>query len=259
MSATATATAAPRRRSPLRAMTRTELRLMLREPIIFFWCIAFPALVLIILGAIRSDRRPSAHYGGASLVSVYVPILVSFAIGMVALNALPPQLSAYRERGVLRRLRTTPVGALRLVAAQLAVFLLIALCSTLLLLAIGRLAFGVGLPDRWALYLVELALTIAAMLALGVLIASLAPSSRVANACGALVFFPMMFFAGLWLPREAMGTVLRHISDFTPLGAGVGAMQDAARGAALAPSHLIVIVVYAVVCVGLAIQSFRWE
>ena len=84
MSATATATAAPRRRSPLRAMTRTELRLMLREPIIFFWCIAFPALVLIILGAIRSDRRPSAHYGGASLVSVYVPILVSFAIGMVA-------------------------------------------------------------------------------------------------------------------------------------------------------------------------------
>jgi ABC-2 type transport system permease protein len=255
----ATATPAPRRPSALRAMSRTELRLMLREPVMFFWCIGFPSLVLIVLGAIRSDRRPSSHYGGASLVSVYVPILVSFAIAMVALNALPPQLSGYRERGVLRRLRTTPVGALRLVVAQLAVHLLIALCSTLLLLGIGRVAFGVGLPHAWALYILELALTIAAMLSLGVLIASLAPNSRVANACGAIVFFPMMFFAGLWLPREAMGTVLRHISDFTPLGAGVGAMQDAARGAALAPSHLVVVVVYAVACVGLAIQSFRWE
>jgi ABC-2 type transport system permease protein len=240
-------------------MTLTELRLILREPIMFFWCIGFPSLVLIILGAIRSDRRPSAHYGGASLVSVYVPILVAFAIAMVALNALPPQLSGYRDRGILRRLRTTPVGALRLVVAQLAVYLLMAACSTVLLLAIGRLAFGVGLPNRWALYLLELALTITAMLALGVLIASLASNSRVANACGAIVFFPTMFFAGLWVPREAMGTVLRHISDFTPLGAGVGAMQGATRGAALAPSHLIVLLVYTVACVGLAIQSFRWE
>jgi ABC-2 type transport system permease protein len=258
MSAT-TFTAVPRRPSALGAMTRSEFRLMLREPITFFWGIGFPALVLIVLGAIPSDRHPSAHYGGASLVSVYVPILVSFAIAMVALNALPPQLSGYRERGILRRLRTTPVGALRLVAAQLAVYVLMAACSTLLLLAIGRVAFGVGLPDRWALYLLELALTIAAMVGLGVLIASLASSSRVANACGAIVFLPMMFFAGLWVPRESMGTLLRHISDFTPLGAGVGAMQDATRGGALAPSHLIVLVVYAVACVGLAIQSFRWE
>ena len=258
MSAT-TFTAPARRRSALGATTRTELRLMLRETITIFWGIGFPALVLIVLGVIPSDRRPSAHYGGASLVSVYVPILVSFAIAMVALNGLPPQLSGYRERGILRRLRTTPVGALRLIVAQLAVYLLIAVCSTLLLLAIGRFAFGVGLPHRWPLYLLELALTIVAMLALGVLIASLASGSRVANACGAIVFFPMMFFAGLWLPREAMGTVLRHISDFTPLGAGVGAMQDATRGAALAPSHLIVLLIYAVACVGLAIQSFRWE
>jgi len=255
----ATVTAVPRRRSALEAMTRTELRLMLRDPIMFFWGIAFPAVILIVMGVIPSDRRPSAHYGGASLVSVYVPILVSFAIGMVALNALPPLLSGYRERGILRRLQTTPVGALRLVAAQLLLYLAMALTTTLLLLAIGRIAFGVGLPNRWPLYLLELLLTITAMLALGVLIASLASSSRVANAVGAIVFYPMMFFAGLWLPRESMGTVLRHISDFTPLGAGVGAMQDATRGAALAPVHLIVVLVYAVVCAGLAIQSFRWE
>jgi ABC-2 type transport system permease protein len=254
-----TVTAPPRGRSALAAMTRTELRLLLREPVVFFWGVGFPALVLIVLGAIPSDRRPSAHYGGASLVSVYVPILVAFTMAMVALNGLPPQLAGYRERGILRRLQTTPVGALRLVAAQLFLYLAMALSTSLLLLAIGRFAFGVGLPNRWPLYLLELALTITAMLALGVLIASLASGSRVANACGAIVFFPMMFFAGLWVPREAMGTVLRQISDFTPLGAGVGAMQDAARGAALAPAHLIVVVVYAVVGVGLAIQSFRWE
>lgn len=70
---------------------------------------------------------------------------------MVALNGLPPLLSGYRERGILRRLRTTPVGALRLVAAQLAVYLVMAVCSTLLLLVIGRAVFGVGLPNQWLL------------------------------------------------------------------------------------------------------------
>jgi ABC-2 type transport system permease protein len=247
------------RRSAFAAVFSTELRLLLREPVALFWGLCFPLVVLVAIGAVPSDRRPSVHYAGASVVGVYVPILVAFGLAMIALNALPPSLAAYREQGILRRLRSTPVGATRIVAAQLGVHLGLVLSSAALTMLVGRVAFGVGLPQTWLLYAATLAVTAVALLSIGILIASVAPTTRVANACGAIAFFPMMFFAGLWVPREQMGSVLRGISDFTPLGAGVGALQDAARGAAFHPLHVVVLAAYAVICAVSAVQSFRWE
>ena len=75
-------------------------------------------------------------------------------------------------------------------------------------------------------------LTAAAMLALGLLVASLARNGRSAGAVGTMLFLPLMFFAGLWIPQAAMPAGLRHVGDDTPLGAAVPALQDsmAARG-----------------------------
>jgi ABC-2 type transport system permease protein len=253
------APAAARRRSAFVAILSSEFRLLLREPLPLFWGLLFPVVILVAIGAVPSDRRPSVHYAGASVVSVYVPILVAFGLGMVALNALPPTLAAYREQGILRRLASTPVGPARIVGAQLGVHLGLVLSSAAVTMLVGRVAFGVGLPETWLLYVVIFGLTAVALLSIGTLIASVAPTTRVANASGAIMFFPMMFFAGLWVPREQMGTVLREISNFTPLGAGVGALQDAARGASFHPVYMVVVAAYAVICGGAAVQSFRWE
>ena len=87
----------------------------------------------------------------------------------------------------------------------------------------------------------------------------MAPSGRGANAIGALLFFPMMFFAGLWLPRAAMPPVLRDISDFTPLGAAVQALQDSAQGHWPHPLDLAVMACYALVFGVAAARLFRWE
>jgi ABC-2 type transport system permease protein len=251
--------AAGQRRSAFGAILSTELRLLLREPVALFWGLCFPVVILVAIGVVPADRRPSVHYAGASLVSVYVPILIAFGVAMIALNALPPTLAAYREQGILRRLASTPVGATRIVAAQLGVHLGLALASAGLTMLVGKVAFGVGLPETWLLYVATFGLTAVALLSIGILIASVAPTTRAANACGAIFFFPMMFFAGLWVPREAMGTVLREISNFTPLGAGVGGLQDAVEGAAFHPLHVIVLAAYAVICGWAAVQSFRWE
>jgi ABC-2 type transport system permease protein len=99
----------------------------------------------------------------------------------------------------------------------------------------------------------------AALLGLGLLLAALAPSSRAASAISTLLFFPMMFFAGLWAPREAMSPLLRDVSDATPLGAAVGALQSATEGAWPSALHLLVLAVWAAVCAGLATRLFRWQ
>jgi ABC-2 type transport system permease protein len=98
-----------------------------------------------------------------------------------------------------------------------------------------------------------------AMFAVGLLVASLAPSGKSAGAIGTLVFFPIVFFAGLWIPRDSMNDVLRTISDLTPLGAGVQSLQDAAAGHW---PHLLPVAVmlgWTVVAGGLAARYFRWE
>ena len=80
-----------------------------------------------------------------------------------------------------------------------------------------------------------------------------------AGAIGTVLFFPFVFFAGLWIPRDSMTDALRTISDFTPLGAGVQALQDATTGQWPQPLHLAVMLGWTIAAGGLAARYFRWE
>lgn len=238
-------------------LVHIEWKLFLREPMSVFWGVAFPVILLVVLG-LASDG-PDVDLDGLSLVGAYVPILLGFTMATLAISALPSVLATYREKGILRRLRATPVSPSRLLAAHLVLSLAVMVASAVLVLAVARLAFDVGLPDQPVGFLLAYALTAAAMLGLGLVIAAAAPSGRTATAAGAILFFPMMFFAGLWVPREVMGGALRTISDVTPLGAGIGALQDAAQGDFPRLLHLAVLAAWAILAVAAARRLFRWE
>jgi ABC-2 type transport system permease protein len=90
-------------------------------------------------------------------------------------------------------------------------------------------------------------------------VAAVAPSGKAASGIGSILFFPMMFLAGLYFPREVMPDILRRVSDFTPLGAGVQALQDAATGAWPQPLHLAVLAAIAIAASLFAAKLFRWE
>jgi len=242
-----------------RALAKTELKLFLREPVGVFWTLAFPLAILIVMGSIHGARVADKDLGGVSVIATYVPILCCFALGMLTLNALPPVLAGYRERGVLRRLATTPVGAERVLGAQLAVYGSVAAIVVILVVAVARIAFSVGLPAEPLAFALVLVLTAAALFGLGLTIASAARTTRAANAVGAMSFFPLMFFAGLWIPRETMSPALRHISDGTPIGAAVASLRDASAGSWPTALHLGVLVAWAVVFGVAAIRLFRWE
>jgi ABC-2 type transport system permease protein len=246
------------RRTPTATLARTEAKLFLREPIALFWGVAFPLVLLIVMGATGSDKA-SSQYGGLRFIDVYVPVLMVFVLTIVAVNALPAVLASYRDKGYLRRLATTPVGPRRLLGVQLGLNLAVCTAAMVLIVLVARIAFDVRLPQDVAGWVVALALTAVAMLGLGGLVAAVSPSQRLAGLIGSLLFFPMMFFAGLWGPRTQMGPGLRHVSDFTPLGASVGAIQDAVAGHWPHWSHLGVLAVYAIVFPLVATRLFRWD
>lgn len=245
--------------STLSRLTVTETKLFFREPIGVFFTLVFPPLLLVILGSVPAFREVDEALGGLRVVDLYAPIIVGMAIAMFALSGLPQVIATYRERGILRRMRTTPVRPSKLLGAQMLMCTLMSVLVMIVLQAVSRVAFDVALPRQVVAYLLAYVLVAASMMAIGLLVASLAPSGKGAGAIGSLLFFPVLFFGGLWAPRETMPEVLRRISDFTPLGAGVQSLQDATTGHWPQLVHVAVMLGWTVVAGGLAARYFRWE
>jgi len=243
----------------LTRLTLTEAKLFWRDPTGWFFALAFPPLLLVILGSVPTFREPDAELGGLRVIDLYVPILVGFVLAMLAISVLPNYLASYREKGILRRLSVTPVQPSRLLQAQLAMGLAMALGAVTLVIGLGAVVFDTALPEQFLGFLVAFVLAAAALYAVGLLIAAVAPTGKAAAGIGTVLWFPIMFFAGLWVPRAAMPDIVNRIGDFTPLGAGVQAMQDAWNGAWPDPLHLAVMAAFAIGASLGAARLFRWE
>ncbi|GHH80689.1 transport permease protein [Streptomyces sulfonofaciens] len=257
--ATVTDPAAPRGARPWRAVLRTEARLFGREPAGIFWILGFPTLLLVVLGCIPSFRDPDPGLGGIRLVDAYVPVSVLLSMIVSGLQSMPPVVTGYRERGILRRMSTTPVRPGALLGTQMGLHGAAAVVSTCLSLAVGRLAFDVALPRQAFGYALALLLAVLAALALGALVSALSRTSKIAGAIGSVVFFPMMFCAGVWLPVRAMPGTLARVVELTPFGAAAQALDQAASGDWPSWAHLGVLAVWAVVLSTAAARWFRWE
>ena len=237
-------------------LIRMELTLYRRDFAAVFFGVILSPLILVILGCVPAFREHDPDLGGQTVIGLYVPIMLGMAIAMIALSTLPAQLATYRERGILRRLSTTPVRPLDLLAAQAAVQMTILVLASALVVLIGWLAFGVALPRNPLGFLAAFLLAIVALFGVGLMLAS-AGSAKVAAALGSAVFFPMMFLAGLWVPRAVMPSALRSVSDFSPLGAAVQSLQDASAGHWPRPLHLVVLALWAVAAWLGATRLFR--
>ncbi|GAA5051774.1 ABC transporter permease [Streptomyces similanensis] len=241
------------------AVLRTEIRLFGREPGAIFWILLFPTLLLVILGSIPSFRQSDDSLGGLRLVDTYVPVAVLLGLILGGLQGMPQVLTGYRERGILRRMSTTPVRPLTLLTAHMVVFAGAALASAVLALLVGRLAFGVRLPEQPFGYALALLLAVLVALALGSVISAVSRTTKIAGAVGSAVLFPMMFCAGLWVPVQAMPHVLARIVGYTPFGAAAQALNQAAGGHWPGWTHLGVLALWSVLLTAGAARWFRWE
>jgi ABC-2 type transport system permease protein len=260
MSAITITSARPARQPhPLIRLTITEAKLFIRERIGLVWGLGLPLVLLVVFGSIGSFQQPSASFGGRPLMYLYVPIVILMGAALICLLASTGALTSYRERGVLRRIGTTPAGATRLLAAQLIVNLAVVLIMTAVIVVVARLEYSVPLPTQFGGFIVTVLLATAALMGIALCIASVAKTTRIAQGLGALCFYPMMFFSGLWLPIPDMSPVLQHISHATPLGAAVTAMSDTLGGTFPPLLYLGILAGWAVGAGLLARRLFRWE
>lgn len=241
-------------------MTATEAKLFSRDKMGLFWGLAFPSVLLLVLGfAFPGGTEPSEDLGGYRLVDLYAPIILFLALATVAFATLPPLLAGYREMGLLRRLSTTPVGPRTLVGAQLALQVAVAFLAGLIGLMVARFVFDIPMPENMVGFVLSFLLAAVSMLAVGLCIGSVASSASTGQGIGMAVYFPMLFFAGVYFPRDVMPDGLRMVSDLTPAGASVQAFSDTWLGMAPSASSLLVMAAYAIGFGLVATVFFRWE
>jgi ABC-2 type transport system permease protein len=236
-----------------------EARLVWRTPRAPLFGVVLPALLVVIFGELPKDQVHHASLGGLTRFNVEVPVLIAFVIAAMALYSLPIPLASYREQGILRRLSITPARPSWVLAAQVAVNLAFALAGLLIVLAVGVTAFGESAPKSLDGFVLAVAASLAALFAIGLAIAALARTAGGAQAVGAALYLPLMFFAGLWLPRQEMTPWLADVSDYSPLGAVSQATQDAIAGTFPPATLLLTLAGYAAVFGFLAARYFRWE
>lgn len=246
--------------SALSALAKTQSKVFLREPLAVFFGLVFPSVLLVVIGfAFPGATDPADVFDGRSLVDVYASTSIVLGLATVAIFLLPVALGGDRERGILRRLSTTPVHPRALVTAHLAVQLAVVTMASVAAVLVGRLVFDIAFPESSAWFIISFALSALSLLAVGLLIGAVAPTASSGQGIGMILYFPLLFFAGVYIPLQVMPEGVRTISSYTPAGAAVQALSDSWVRGVPETSSLLVMAAYVVVAGSLAIWFFRWE
>lgn len=239
-------------------LVRLEARLALREPSGIVFGIGLPILLLVIFGSLPALTR---EIPGTSLTifDAYVPTLVTMVIIMIGLLSMPVPLVRDRELGWLRRLSTTPAPPAMLLAAQVVLNVILATVGVVVITVGGIVLFGARAPAQPLAFALSAILAMAAVFAVGLIIAAFAPTEKSAGSLASGLTFPLLFFSGLYFPIQLLPAPIRTLSSFTPVGAAVAGMQATMEGSFPSLQTLLVSVAYAAVLGLLAVRYFRWE
>ena len=241
-------------------MTWLETKLFLREPLGAFFTLAFPLMMLFLFGSIYGNK-PSAMFGGYGTIDISVPAYTAMIIATTGLLSLTITVASYRENGVLRRLRTTPVSPLAVLTAQVIVLFLMTTFGMLLLIIAGKLVYHMRFEGNLLSVLGGFVLGSLSFFGLGFILASLLRTARTAQIVGMVLLYPMLFLSGAGIPRELLPQAIRKVASFLPLTYVVNLLRGLWIGEAWSKHWLDVGVLAGMLLLGIIVSSmtFRWE
>ena len=239
-----------------------QLKLYLREPVAFFFSLAYPALLLLLFGFIYGND-PAPEFWGRNFgtVDASVPAYTGIIIGTVALMGIPIDTTSSRENGVLRRYCATPMRPIVYILASVMVYLMVTLLGMGILVAVGKFVFDLRMAGSWWNVLGAILLSALAFFSAGYLLASLAPTARIAQTVGMVIFFPMMFLSGAGMPLQLLPESLQQVSKYLPLTYVVELVQGLWFGDPWRVLWVPTLVLVGMIAVGTAasVKLFRWE
>jgi ABC-2 type transport system permease protein len=241
-------------------MTWMETKLFFREPVGTFFTLAFPLMLLFVFGSIFGNV-PVEQLNGQGSVDISVPAYTAMIIGTTGLVGLPITMAAYRENGVLRRLRTTPISPLIVLAAQVIVLFMMTVLGMLLLIIAGKLVYHLRFEGNALNVFIGFVLSCLSFFALGFILAGLMPTARTAQVVGMVLLYPMLFLCGAGYPRELLPETIIKVSSFLPLTYVVTLLRGLWVGNPWSQHVTEILVLSGMLVLGvlISLKTFRWE
>ena len=238
-------------------LTWVEAKVFAREPMGLVGTLLIPVILFVVLGRSIGLKRPEV----AAAPPFNVAILSALFIAIGAVLSLVAIIAIYREGGILKRLRATPLSPVTILGAHVFLKLVFTAIGLALLVLAGRRVFPGALEVNVFSFGAAVLLGTASILSLGFVIASLVPTSRFAQPIGAAIMYPMVALSGLFYPIENMSAPVRVLVAALPTTHAVALMQGVWDGSGWS-AHLgdaAALVLIAAVCVAVATRVFRWE
>jgi len=243
-------------------LTWLEIKIFMREPMGAIGSIVIPVVLFVVLGRAVGGGTPSSRSAAAgALMSTGLPVFAAIFIALSAVLSLVTIISIYREGGILKRLRATPLRPVTILTAHVVVKLLLTVVSLTLMVLAGKRYYPAGMNIPVVSVTIALLVTTWSILAIGFVIASVVPTARFAQPIGAVIFYPMVALSGLFFPIAALPAGLQAAARLMPLTYAVSLLRGIWQGEtwlAHAGDVLALVIVFAV-SVAVSSKVFRWE
>ena len=238
-------------------LTWIETKVFMREPLGALGSIVMPVLIFILMGQLGRAIPAQGRFASSNFFRVNVPVFVAILIALNTVLSLVAIISIYREGGILKRLRATPLRPWTILTAHVLVKLGLTAVTLVLMLLAGRRYYPSGSEVPAFSFAIALLITTWSILSIGFLIASIVPTARFAQPIGAIVLYPMFVVSGLFIPMQLLPAWLKYL----PLANAVSLLQGIWKGdawSAHTPELLGLTVTFAL-CTALSAKVFRWE
>ncbi|WMJ78188.1 MULTISPECIES: ABC transporter permease [unclassified Sedimentibacter] len=243
-----------------RTMLKNELKLSLRGMDMIIFAICMPLVVLIILGIIYGNK-PAFDGAEYTFLEQSFGALTTIAICAGGVMGLPLVVSDYRIRKILKRFKVTPVSPAIILAVHVVIYMIYSVVSLVLLYAVSAIFFGFQMGGSLLVFLGGYMLVMLSMFSIGMMVGGISPNSQIASAIASLLYFPMLIFSGATVPYEVMPSALQKAADILPLTQGIKILKAASLGLTIESVFIpvIVMLVFATVCIGVSLRFFKWE
>ena len=240
-------------------LTWLETKIFTREPMGFVGTLVMPVLLFVILGRAIGIGKPMATPDVDARFNV--AILAAILIAISAVQSLVAIISIYREGGILKRLRATPLSPVTIMGAQVVVKLVFTVITLALLMLAGRRLFPGVMQVNVFSFTFAVLLSTFSILSLGFVIASLVPTARFAQPIGAAVLYPMLVVSGLFFPVDRLPRALRALAYLFPTTHAVALLDAVWNGTGWSAHWVNVVALLALFAAYTAISTkvFRWE
>lgn len=240
-------------------LTWLELKIFAREPLGLIGALILPTVIVVGIGRTLGGASTSPRVTG--FVSVDLPVFAAITASLNAVLSLVTIISIYREGGILKRLRATPLQPTVILAAHVFVKIVLTMATLVVMTLAGRRVLALQFDLRTLSFLSAALISMMSIVSIGFLIASVVPTARFAQPIGAIVLYPMLILSGIFFPVSELPPWLQGVVRALPFSYAVSLLRGIWTGESWT-AHVIdvaALAVFALVLTAVSSRVFRWE